>query len=369
MKNCYTTDEIYAKLRICPNTIKLTEKFFCRSEGDLQAIRVLHPSISDKLVASGNPRLDILHPKWTGSIKKEERPVTILINSRFSIVNPFYISKEKAKGNVFKKFGVSKNSQIGKHVDGWLLHADDMFEAFANLTEKIALAFPDYRIIIRPHPSENQNFWLNLAEKYENCDCIYEGAASDWFLKADCLVHNSCTTAVEASLTGLPCFAYLPVGDNIYDAQLPNSVSERFYDLDSMIKQLKNLTRLNETIRVKTSKKARKCLMPQIIGVQDSGSSGVIFKHIQEIELQNLRIRMVVWRLYYALRTYASILKGNIFGLMKRDENLKKARLGYASQKYPGLTKKEITSLMVKYGYSNFRVNFHRSDWYSIKSK
>ena len=100
------------------------------------------------------------------------------------------------------------------------------------------------------------------------------------------MVHNSCTTAVEASLTGLPCFAYLPVGDNIYDAQLPNSVSERFYDSVSMLKRLKNLTRLNETIRVKTSKKARKYLMPQIIGVQDSGSSGVIFKHIQEIELQ-----------------------------------------------------------------------------------
>ena len=91
-----------------------------------------------------------------------------------------------------------------------------------------------------------------------------------------------------------------------------------------MIKQLKKLTRLNETIRVKTSKKARKCLMPQIIGVQDSGSSGVIFKHIQEIELQNLRIRMVMWRLYYAFRTYASILKGNIFGLMKRDEKSQK---------------------------------------------
>ena len=48
--------------------------------------------------------------------------------------------------------------------------------------------------------------------------------------KADCLVHNSCTTAVEASLTGLPCFALPTSWNNIYDAQLPNSVSERFDD-------------------------------------------------------------------------------------------------------------------------------------------
>ena len=69
------TDEIYAKLRICPNTIKLTEKFFCRGEGDLEAIRVLHPSISDKLVASGNPRLDILHQNGQVASKKRNAPL------------------------------------------------------------------------------------------------------------------------------------------------------------------------------------------------------------------------------------------------------------------------------------------------------
>jgi len=360
------TDKIYAQLRICPKTIALTEHFFCRGRGDREAIKEFYPEIEGQLIEAGNPRLDILHPKWAGDIKKDVRKTTILINSRFSIVNPFYISPEKAKGNVFKKFGITKDSDLRAHVDGWLEHAQSMFLAFANLTEVIAQSFPEYRIIIRPHPSENHTFWLNLANKYQNCESFYEGTASDWFLTADCLVHNSCTTAIEASLIGLPAYSYLPSGDNIYDAELPNSVSRRFYDTDSIIEALRELPRLDERSRELTALKAREKLSKSIFGVQKSQSSDKIFSHIQEIVLPKFNFRMLGWRLYDAVRVNISLTKQYLISLKNRNVTLENARAGYANQKYPGISQDEITKLLEKFGYSHFKVTRFRDDWHII---
>ena len=360
------TDDIYASLRVCPKTVSQIEGFFCRGDGDYAAVSKAYPDIKDQLVKAGNPRLDILKPKWTGKIPHQDRPKTILINSRFSIVNPYYISPEKAKANVFTKFGIARDSETGKHIESWLDHARDMFFAFAELTEKIAQTFPNYKIIIRPHPSENHAFWKDLADKYDNCQSLYEGAASDWFLKADCLIHNSCTTAIEASLSGLPSFSYLPAGDNIYDAQLPNSVSERYYTTEEMLERLESLKYLNENIRESTSTFARESLMDHIAGIEGGTSASCILDHIETITYEPDTLSILGARLYDLTKTNLSLIKHKILKIGKKDKNLETARAGYANQKYPGTDNKEIEDLLKKYGYDRFEVKEFKHEWHMI---
>ena len=364
------TDAIYAQLRVCPETLDLIEYFFCRGEGDKKAVDHAYPGHSEKLIAAGNPRLDILQPQWTGEIEdNKNRPITLLINSRFSIVNPYYISREKAFENVFKKFGIARDSDTGQHIDGWLSHAHKMFIAFAELTEKIAKAYPHYRIIIRPHPSENHGFWGNLAAKYDNCECLYEGAASDWFLRADCLIHNSCTTAIEAGLSGLPSHVYLPAGDNLYDAALPNSVSHKHYDSESLISALANVQKLSQPIREDYSLRTRGALKEHISNVEKVGSSAVILNHIQKIDWQKSRASYYIWRLYDAFRTTLSHTKNRLIDAVKKGKKLQEARKGYANQKYPGVTEQEIENLLRKFGYDDFAIHESKHEWFVITPK
>lgn len=361
------TDSIYAELRVSSDVVSLTEKFFCRGLDDLQALHDAYPQIIGKLIAAGNPRLDILNPEWTGDIPdNSDRPVTLLINSRFSIVNPFYISPEKAKNNVFKKFGVSKESEIGQHVNGWLNHASEMFIAFSSLVENIAQKYPEYKIIIRPHPSENHNFWKDIADKYSNCECLYEGSAADWFLKADCLIHNSCTTAIEASLSGLPCYSYLPAGDNIYDAELPNSVSKRYNSSADLIDSLKEIPKINEALRQEISCSARRDLAPAIENVESMGCSRLILKHAEDIHLDSFTVSMAVRKFYDAFRMNLSQLKHGILDSLKGNQELLDARKGYAKQKYNGMSTEEITMLLKQYNFNGFTVSAWKNEWFRI---
>ncbi len=366
------TDDIYAALRTDPRTIAQIEYFFCRGEGDRNAVARAYPQIAEKLVAAGNPRLDILNPRWFqggAKVPAHDRK-TVLINSRFSIVNPFFVAPEIAKDNVFKKFGIAKESETGRHIHGWLDHAHAMFLKFADLTRRICAENPDMDIIIRPHPSENHDFWKDLASEYPNAQSLYEGAASDWFLKADMLVHNSCTTAMEASLVGLPCLTYLPDGDNIYDAEVPNSVSRKFQTPEDMIAAIRAQPLLNEEIRDQTARQARKDLSSVISCVENAGCGDSIMDHVDRIHLDRNTSGMVIARLKNFVREMVSIL-GRFKDDVKSQKNLRelrKARIAYAQQKFPGISAAEIQALLEKYGYSDFSVRPYMKDWYEIRA-
>lgn len=365
------TDDIFAKLRVSPKTVGMCEYFFCRGQGDTEALKKTYPDITDKLIPVGNPRLDILYPKWFkgGAKVKEKKQKTILINSRFSIVNPFYVSKEKAFDNVFKKAQISKESEMGQHIYAWLNHAHFLFLEFADLTHRICKEIPEAKVVIRPHPSENHQFWKDLASEYNNAEYNYDGAASDWFLKSDVLVHSGCTTALEASSVGLPCMAYLPDGEGIYDIEVPNSVSEKFFDANSLIEALKMQPILTEQIREKTSTKTRKALSTYITNFEDGKCTEAILDTIDAIELDKTTYKMR-WK---KIRNFLSVSKGLILKYLKdrkeKNHSRDDARKGYASQKFPGLSSQEIEALLNQYGFNDFVITKSVAGWYRVSSK
>lgn len=366
------TDDIYATLRTDLKSVEALEYFFCRGDGDQDAVARLYPDQVDKLIPVGNARMDVLYPKWfEGGAKVPPRDQKmILINSRFSIVNPYYVSVEQARENVFRKMEVERGSETGQLIDGWLDHAAVMFRDFAALTRRICEDNPDCRVVIRPHPSENHDFWKDLAQEYENAEMIYEGAASDWFLRADVLVHNSCTTALEAALVGLPSFAYLPYGDHEYEADIANNVGRKFNDMESMLAAIKAQPMLNEDIRQATSQVARDQLSGFIACIRDGSSAKTIIDTVSSIRLEPFDGKM----LQKYIRNFISAHL-NKFRKIKRDlakgkdKKMDKARAGYASQKFPGITCAEVSEMLTKYGFSGFEVTPYHSGWVRIKKK
>jgi len=78
-----------------------------------------------------------------------------------------------------------------------------------------------YDIVLRPHPVENIETWKVYLKNIPNVHVIRKGSITPWLHNAFALIHNNCTTALEASVSGKPVITFLPF-PQYYDKQIPN---------------------------------------------------------------------------------------------------------------------------------------------------
>ena len=86
-----------------------------------------------------------------------------------------------------------------------------IFEAFQRLIPELARAFPQLAIVVRPHPTEGQEVYQRIAAGNGRIHVTNEGNVVPWLLAARALIHNGCTTGVEAFVMRIPAFTYRPV--------------------------------------------------------------------------------------------------------------------------------------------------------------
>ncbi|PKP83758.1 MAG: hypothetical protein CVT80_12050, partial [Alphaproteobacteria bacterium HGW-Alphaproteobacteria-2] len=124
---------------------------------------------------------------------------------------------------------------------GLARHKEALFAAFQKMVPALARAFPDRRLILRPHPSENPAVWQRLLADCPNAQVVYEGNAAAWLCVAAATVHNGCTTAVESFLLDRPAVAFRPVISAAYDHPLPNALSIEARDIGALAAEIRVL--------------------------------------------------------------------------------------------------------------------------------
>lgn len=237
----YYSPEIYLKRRISPETLALLDSVFAWGEDNASLINSVNYQ-KIPVYVTGNPRGDLLRPEFanffaqeTAQLKKEYGDF-ILINSNFAMVN-----------GVMKKFTqlpLPSESPPQYEVARKLynpdlaVHRHALFKHFLDLLKFMGENFPQHKIILRPHPSENYGPWQEIAELFPNILVIREGNVLPWLKACKLLIHNGCTTAVEGSLLGIEIIAYCPIASEGLDAELPNHLSLQATNLE----QVKNLT-------------------------------------------------------------------------------------------------------------------------------
>jgi hypothetical protein len=115
---------------------------------------------------------------------------------------------------------------------------------FEELVPALEKEFMDYTIVIRPHPAENQEVYKKLAAKCQQVRVVHEGNVVPWLLAAKVLVHNGCTTGIEAYATGTPAVAYRPRVHEQYDRDfhdLPNQLSHQCFNIEEMKETLEKI--------------------------------------------------------------------------------------------------------------------------------
>lgn len=226
----YSEPSTYLTQRVAAEALEQVERFF--AWGSIQAghIRARHPGLADRVVLAGNARFDILRPEYRhlyageGARIRSRHGKFILINTNFSVCNHFH--GPGAAQRVWRLQGRVRQPGDEEMVRRLTSHKCALLESFREMLPFLSRRYPELKIVVRPHPSENQQTWVEHARGLDNVVVSYEGPVAPWILAGELLIHNGCTTGIEAFALGRPVVAYRPCVSDEFDPVLPNAVSE-----------------------------------------------------------------------------------------------------------------------------------------------
>jgi hypothetical protein len=165
----------------------------------------------------------------------------ILINTNFNHVNAFYpglnlfVPNDKSGGE--PRPGRAAKGMSREYAAGLRDHKQAIFEKFQQLISDVAGAFPKHNIVVRPHPTENQEIYRQIAAGCERVEVTNEGNVVPWLMAAKALIHNGCTTGVEAFVMGVPAISYRAAVNDFYDLgfyRLPNLLSYQCFQFEEL---------------------------------------------------------------------------------------------------------------------------------------
>ena len=116
-----------------------------------------------------------------------------------------------------------------------------IFESFQKMLPVFCETFSDHTIILRPHPSESQEVWKEIAQNHSNLVVTNEGNVHPWLMAAKVVVANGCTTLVESAILGTAGVNFEPVTVDEYDFPITRDVSRRVFTMDELLSTVRRI--------------------------------------------------------------------------------------------------------------------------------
>lgn len=226
----YQSRDVYLERRVAPESLAELSALVAWGAQSRDDLATRSAEFDLQPLPLGNPRFDLLRLSSKGlyddavSDLEDRFGAFVLVNTNFSNVN---WAKESAARSA--PGGGSKGSEsdtgAAAEYDAFREYRKELFTGFLEMIPRLAELLSDYRIVIRPHPAEDTAPWSEAARGHRNVVVEREGPVVPWILAAKAMIHNGCTTAVEAALLGRAPIAYGPVVKKELDAVLSNDIS------------------------------------------------------------------------------------------------------------------------------------------------
>ncbi len=247
--------ETYYSRRLSPRAMALVSRLFAWGEDNAELWRRYSNLPANTVIdVTGNPRNDLLRPELHAYYNSEVEKIRehygdfILVNTNFNHVNAFTpvqnLFRPVKKPGQIPEFGRAARGMSRNYAEGLRDHKQAVFEDFQRMIPDLAKAFPDFTIVVRPHPTENPKIYHDIASRCERVEVTNEGNVVPWLLATRALVHNSCTTGVEAYMMKVPAITYRGSINEAYDFgfyRLPNLISHTCFNLAELKATLKQI--------------------------------------------------------------------------------------------------------------------------------
>ncbi|HEX8874845.1 MAG TPA: surface carbohydrate biosynthesis protein, partial [Nitrosospira sp.] len=240
--------DTYFTLRLSPSTIRNVSHIFAWGQENVDLLQQ-YPQLPAGMPihVTGNPRGDILRPEMRAYFEAEVEKLRslygdfILVNTNFTDVNPFIPNiglfvpaKDGEKKSRRGQAGIGMSDEFA---EGLWHHKQAILEDFKQLIPALERAFPDVTIVVRPHPSENFKVYDDIAAQCQRVKVTNEGNVIPWLLASKTMVHNGCTTGLEAYALGVPAISYLATFNEYYDYDfqgLPTKLSYQSFNFEEL---------------------------------------------------------------------------------------------------------------------------------------
>ena len=239
----WVDEDTYRRRRVHDESIGQLNTVFAWGALHAGALAPVCEKLGVELVEAGNPRADLLGPRYRPlyqdmvSDLNREFGDFILINSNFGWLNYTLAQQQRNEKSDEELAAIAAKSN---HPLGYLKHRYQVFHSFLEMLPNLAARFPDRTIVVRPHPSESSAGWELATKHLKNVVVRYDSDLIPWLLAADAIIHNGCTTAIEAALLGQVTIMYRAHDGGKYEIRQPLSVSIEAQTQEDVFQQIAN---------------------------------------------------------------------------------------------------------------------------------
>ncbi len=179
------------------------------------------------IVTTGHPRFDLYKESHRNYYRDEVEHWKnkfgdfVLVNTNFAWANHY-----KGDKYLFAPHSYYDPTDDAKKLDfvrEWS-HKTRVRANMIALVTRLSIEMPQLKIVIRPHPSENMQSYKTIFQEMPNVYIEHEGSVGPWLMASRALIHDGCTTALEAHFSGVPILNYKSLREERYDLMLPNSL-------------------------------------------------------------------------------------------------------------------------------------------------
>ena len=330
-------DHLYFERRVSPVAFPMISNLFAWGPDNEALFRRCPAYAGAPIHVTGNPRVDLLRPELRGYFAPEAAALRerfgdfFLINTNFGTINHrvpnlswLSLIDEAEDGG-----GDSENRRVAT-----THHRLALFEHFKKLIPRLARAFPEHSIVLRPHPLENHAPWKEAARGSDNVHVVFEGTVIPWLLAAEAVIQNNCTTAIESYLLQRPVISFLPITSEKLDSPLTNAMSHPAHSCDELISIVREISAGERGVREGSEQRA---LIHHHIAATDGPlASDRIVDALESIEPGRARPARQGRTRYARAWSHANLRRAEKFvrSLIPADKN----NTAYQEQRFPKLS-------------------------------
>jgi surface carbohydrate biosynthesis protein len=227
-------EERYIRLRASKKLLDMIDYVFLWGGRQSKTIEKVSPIPNNKFVV-GSPKFDyyFLNKKVLTFPKNR---INVLVNTRFTYVHGY---RRGGELDVLRDLGFFATKEDELDFLSFIEDDKKICYQFEKLIETMAFD-GRFNLTVRPHPAEDIGYYQKYESLYEWVKVNNSDSLMEQLLANDVMVHDGCTTAIEARALGIPVMGLRPSGlTNPYN-DYANNFSLNFESHKDLIAHLSN---------------------------------------------------------------------------------------------------------------------------------
>ena len=350
--------------RVNKDCMRMVEFFFTVGEIQQKNTLKVYPEYKNKIYQIGNPRFDVVKKNNNNFYSNEVKAVKkkygkfVIFATQLTLLNNHLIK------DIFKFFRSRKNVQ-DKNLNFFeALHEFEV--AIEKKWKKFLIDFPKknpgIKILIKPHPVENRQYWLKLLKKIGCKNLILaseEFSTNSYLIASEFNVASNCHTTLESYILGKPSINLrAKKKDSIYVSKLIRAVASKdILNIEQLDKLIREWFYKKKKFSFKLPKKKKIILNKNVKNINKE-SFYFFEKRIRSIQIDPIN----------KIDKYTNPISFMYFRYMKKLKNLYYARnqskdeFDFYAKKFSGLNIEEFKfnvkkfSTTLNYDFKKFSV-------------